>query len=67
MKRKKFQTAKSFPDYEIEISELTNKQIVEQIFDIIDQIHRSSRRFRRYYIDTYEMMNYVSLIDYKNI
>ena len=67
MNRKKFRLARDFPDYEIEIPELTNEEIVEQIYDILEQISNSSRRFRRYHIDKSELMNYVHLIDYHSI
>ena len=66
MNRKKFRLARYFPDYEIEIQELTNEEIVEHIYSILDNINNSNRRFRRYYIDKSELNNYVHLIDYHN-
>ena len=65
MNRKRFRLAREFPDYEIELEEKTNEQIVEEIFIILNQIHKSSRRFKKYYIDTHEMLNYVHLIDFQ--
>ena len=66
MKYKKFRLARGFPDYEIEIPDLTNEEIVEQFYEILEQINNSSRRFRRYYIDKSELENFVHLIDYHN-
>lgn len=67
MNKKKFRLSMYFPDYEIVLNELTREQIVEQIYDIIEQVGNSSRRFRRYYIDTSELMIYVNSINYLGI
>jgi len=67
MNKKKFRLSMHFPDYEIALNELTREQIVGQIYTIIDQVANSSRRFRRYYFDTSDLMNYVNSIDYLGI
>ncbi len=67
MNNKRFRLSRDFPNYEIDITEMTNEEIVEQIHNIIDQVGKSSRRFRRYYIDKSEMINFVHLIDYHTI
>jgi len=66
MNRKKFRLARDFPDYEIEIQDLTNEEIVEEIHNILEQINNSSRRFRKYHIYKDELRNFVHLIDYHN-
>jgi len=67
MKYKKFRLSDQFPDYEIEIEGKNNKQIVEEIYSVLEQISRISRRFKKYYIDTSEIDNFVHLIDYHTI
>ena len=67
MNRKSFRLSSIFPDYEIELEDISNDQIIEQIFRVIDEIGKSSRRFSRYYINTNEIKNFVHLIDYHSI
>ncbi len=66
MNKKKFSISNEFPSYEIETDDLSNKEIVIEIKKVIQAIHKYNIRFRRYYIDTSELKNYINLIDYKN-
>jgi hypothetical protein len=67
MKYKKFELKEYFPDYKINIFGKTNKEVSEQIYEVLDQINNSSRRFQRYYIDKSELVNFAHLIDYGSI
>lgn len=66
MNKKKYSISNEFPDYQIEIGDLSNEQIIIEIYRIIQSIREYNHRFRRYYIETSEMKNYINLIDYKN-
>ena len=66
MNKKKYKLSDEFPTYKVEIDDLVKEEIVEKIYSIIQIIQKHSRRFRRYYIDTSELENYIHIIDYRN-
>lgn len=67
MNGKKFIISRDFPDYNIELDEKPNELIVQEIYSILEVIGKSSRRFKRYYIDTSELNNFVNLINFHHI
>ncbi len=67
MNKKMFLISDKFPSYRIETYDLSNEEIVSEIYKIIKAIHKHNDRFRRYFVDTSEIKNYINLIDYKNL
>lgn len=67
MTRKIFKISNDFPDYCIDMSNLSNKEIITEIYKILKKINDYSRRFKKYYIDTCQIDSIIGFIDFHSV
>ena len=65
--KKTFRIFDKIEPYKIPIADVTNEVIVKAIYLTLKKINNTNERFKKYYIDTSEIDNFVHLIDFHRI
>ena len=65
--KKTFRIVDKIQPYKIPLTGVPNEQVIKAIYTILHKVNNCNERFKKYFIDTSEIDNFVHLIDFHKI